>query len=56
MVGNRISDPVVGKKSVWRGLDGSEVGVEQLCLEWYEREGWKGFHSENGILTTIVRQ
>lgn len=43
-----------GKKSIWRASDGGEISVEGLALECYEREGWKGFHSENGILTTIV--
>ena len=46
-------DRETGKKSTWMGNDGNIVSVEQLCLEQYEREGWKGFHSENGVVTTI---
>ncbi|ORY75355.1 VRR-NUC domain-domain-containing protein [Leucosporidium creatinivorum] len=53
MEGERLDEPTIGKKSVWRASDGAECGVEELALEQYEREGWKGFHSENGILTTI---
>lgn len=54
MKGEKLSEGETGRKSVWRAQDGSEVSVEDLCLEQYKREGWKGFHSENGILTTIV--
>lgn len=54
MKGEKLSEGETGRKSVWRAQDGSEVSVEDLCLEQYRREGWKGFHSENGILTTIV--
>jgi fanconi-associated nuclease 1 len=45
---------VMTGKTVWRLSDGGEGSVEELALEGYKREGWKGFHSENGILTTIV--
>lgn len=55
MQGERLDNPTIGKKSVWRGGDGSELSVEELALEQYGREGWKGFHSESGVLTTIVR-
>ncbi|KWU46578.1 hypothetical protein RHOSPDRAFT_8870, partial [Rhodotorula sp. JG-1b] len=51
--GERIDVPTIGRKSVWRASDGEEVSVEGLCLEQYQREGWKGFHSENGVLTMI---
>lgn len=54
MYGEKMSEGETGKKSKWRAQDGSEVSVERLCLEQFEREGWRGFHSENGILTTIV--
>ncbi|BGP13581.1 hypothetical protein JCM10213v2_001513 [Rhodosporidiobolus nylandii] len=53
MEGERVDVPTVGKKSVWRLSDGAEGTVEELCLEQYVREGWKGFHSENGVLTMI---
>jgi len=32
---------------------GPEVRVEQVALEAYAKEGWKGYHSEGGIITTI---
>lgn len=53
--GEKISANEIGKKTIWRGLGGNDVNVEELVREWYVRKGWKGFHSENGILTTIVR-
>lgn len=27
--------------------------VEQMCLNWYKTQGWKGYHSEGGILRTL---
>ncbi|GAA6012142.1 hypothetical protein JCM11491_001762 [Sporobolomyces phaffii] len=45
MEGERLDDPAIGKKSVWRASDGEEVCVEELALEQ--------FHSENGVLTSI---
>lgn len=55
MRGVRLDDKMTGKHSVWRGSESAEaeVGVEELCLEQYGREGWKGFHSENSIVTTL---
>ncbi|KAM0792071.1 hypothetical protein ACM66B_004775 [Microbotryomycetes sp. NB124-2] len=53
MQGERLDDPTIGRKSVWQAGNGAEVSVEELVLEQYVKEGWKGFHSENGILTTI---
>ena len=45
-----------GQKTVW--LDeregGGECGVEAMCLSWYRGQGWKGFHSEGGIIRTLV--
>ena len=54
--GVRKDDRDIGKKSSWKGIHDpeKEVSVEELCLEHYENLGWKGFHSENGIVTTIV--
>jgi hypothetical protein len=54
--GVRLDDRDTGKKSVWRSTRDSmkEISVEELCLEQYEDLGWKGFHSENGVVTTIV--
>jgi len=52
----RLGDRDVGKHSSWQSTRDPEktVSVEELCLEQYEDLGWKGFHSENGIITTIV--
>ncbi|CAH7684646.1 hypothetical protein BY996DRAFT_4585666 [Phakopsora pachyrhizi] len=44
----------VGKKTTWLSkLDSSHLTVEEACLEYYTRLGWRGFHSESSILTTI---
>ncbi|CDZ97246.1 Uncharacterized conserved protein [Phaffia rhodozyma] len=40
-------------KSLWVGRNETEVGVEQWVLEQWEDKGWKGFHSEGSIITTI---
>jgi len=54
--GIRLDDRDIGKKSAWRSIRDAnkEISVEELCLEQYEDQGWKGFHSENGVVTTIV--
>jgi Fanconi-associated nuclease 1 len=54
--GIRLDDRDIGKKSVWKSTRDptKEISVEELCLEQYEDQGWKGFHSENGVVTTIV--
>ncbi|KAL1876388.1 hypothetical protein VTK73DRAFT_9403 [Phialemonium thermophilum] len=31
----------------------NEVSVEEMCLSWYRGRGWKGYHSEGGILRTL---
>ncbi|KAF7727731.1 hypothetical protein EC973_007190 [Apophysomyces ossiformis] len=49
----RISDAVVGKKSVWRATDGAECSVEELALEHYARKGYRGLHSEGGIVSML---
>ncbi|KAG5459748.1 MAG: hypothetical protein BJ554DRAFT_8298 [Olpidium bornovanus] len=33
--------------------DGRTIGVEELALEFYAARGWKGFHSETSILSTL---
>ncbi|KAL4941906.1 hypothetical protein BDV06DRAFT_193369 [Aspergillus oleicola] len=33
--------------------DGEECRVEAMCLSWYRHQGWKGYHSEGGILRTL---
>ncbi|KAG6816690.1 hypothetical protein H0H87_003778 [Tephrocybe sp. NHM501043] len=40
-------------KSIWRGRNGDTLNVEQRALEYYEDLGFKGFHSETRILTTL---
>lgn len=54
-------DTAVGKgkpantKTTWadeREGDG-ECSVEEMCLSWYRSEGWKGYHSEGGIIRTL---
>ncbi|KAJ6631580.1 VRR-NUC domain-containing protein [Mycena sp. CBHHK59/15] len=40
-------------KSLWKGKDGSSINVETRALEYYETLGFKGFHSETQILTTL---
>lgn len=42
MQGERIDTPTIGGKSIWQRSDGEECSVEELCLEQYVREGWKG--------------
>lgn len=62
IIGDRIREDenvsIVGKKTVWRieGAEGEDedVSVEEMCLSVYRKEGWKGFHSEGGIIRTIV--
>ncbi|KAK4247420.1 VRR-NUC domain-containing protein [Corynascus novoguineensis] len=29
------------------------VSVEEMCLSYYRNQGWKGYHSEGGILRTL---
>ena len=53
--GEKLSEGETGRKSAWRAMDGAMVSVEALCLEWYTKQGWQGYHSENGILKTLVR-
>ncbi|KAL5000925.1 hypothetical protein BDV10DRAFT_24167 [Aspergillus recurvatus] len=33
--------------------DEAECRVEAMCLSWYRDHGWKGYHSEGGILRTL---
>jgi Fanconi-associated nuclease 1 len=45
-----------GGKTIWIDeLDTDEyVSVESMCLSWYRKQqGWKGYHSEGGILRTL---
>jgi len=42
----------LGVKSVWQGRE-EEVSVEILALEWYEERGYRGFHAEGRIVSTL---
>ncbi|CAD6985897.1 unnamed protein product [Tilletia controversa] len=39
--------------TVWRGLDNEPCRVEQLCLQHFEQDGFKGVHDEGGVLTML---
>jgi len=42
--GVQLGDKITGKKSIWKSTieDGPEVGVEELSLEHYRKQGWNG--------------
>ncbi|CDR88509.1 uncharacterized protein SPSC_04336 [Sporisorium scitamineum] len=40
-------------RSVWRGLDNQPCHVEQLCLQHYALQDFKGYHCEGKLLTMI---
>lgn len=54
-------DPLAGKrggtstKTIWvdEAEGGGECSVEAMCLSHYRTQGWKGYHSEGGILRTL---
>ncbi|KAF1799975.1 VRR-NUC domain-containing protein [Mucor lusitanicus] len=52
--GERISEEIIGKKSVWRSDNGAECSVEQVALEYYQKKGFKGLHCENGVIRMIM--
>ena len=54
---NQMSSSRRGSKTIWidEDEDGAECGVEAMCLSWYRKHGWKGYHSEGGIVRTLVR-
>lgn len=41
-LGERLSEEVLGKKSIWRTNNGAECSVEQVALEYYSTKGFKG--------------
>lgn len=55
------NDPTAGKrggtstKTIWvdEAEGGGECSVEAMCLSHYRAHGWKGYHSEGGILRTL---
>ena len=44
-----------GAKTIWidEREDGGECSVEAMCLSWYRDQGWRGYHSEGGIVRTL---
>ncbi|KAF1989587.1 hypothetical protein K402DRAFT_390551 [Aulographum hederae CBS 113979] len=44
-----------GMKTIWLDhLEGDgECSVEAMCLSLYRSQGWKGYHSEGGIVRTL---
>ncbi|KAK7731021.1 hypothetical protein SLS53_008892 [Cytospora paraplurivora] len=54
-------DPTAGKrggastKTIWvdEAEGGGQCSVEAMCLSHYRNQGWKGYHSEGGILRTL---
>lgn len=42
VLGERLSDPVTGYKSVFRNNDGGECSVEELSLGYYQKAGYTG--------------
>ena len=57
--GNRresdAATPRRGGKTIWvdEREGGGECSVEAMCLSWYRDQGWKGYHSEGGIVRTL---
>jgi len=57
----KVADPITkpGKnpstKTTWvdEREGGGECTVEEMCLSWYRSQGWKGYHSEGGIVRTL---
>lgn len=47
------SHPVALQRPLWRNIDGSDCGVEELALSYYGTLGYRGYHSENSILATL---
>ncbi|MCJ1291370.1 hypothetical protein MMC34_002913 [Xylographa carneopallida] len=47
--------PRRGGKTIWvdEREGGGECNVESMCLSWYRDQGWKGYHSEGGIIRTL---
>lgn len=55
--GSNTNPPKRGGKTIWLDdrEDSGECSVESMCLSWYREQGWKGYHSEGGIVRTLVR-
>ncbi|SPO26766.1 uncharacterized protein UTRI_04075_B [Ustilago trichophora] len=53
LISTTTSSPRRSMRSVWRGLDGQPCHVEQLCLQHYALQNFKGYHCEGKLLTMI---
>ncbi|KAI8066909.1 hypothetical protein BC940DRAFT_239533 [Gongronella butleri] len=49
----RLTDPRIGSKSVWRSDNGAEISVEEVAIEYYQKQGYKGLHTENGVISML---
>ncbi|ORX54373.1 hypothetical protein DM01DRAFT_348229 [Hesseltinella vesiculosa] len=52
-LGERISDSITGIKSSWRGDDGAVISVEQVAIQYYNKQGYQGLHAENGVISML---
>ena len=52
--GIKLSKGEIGRKSLWEGSNGEPLTVEDFALEKYAEDGWRGFHCENSIATSLV--
>jgi hypothetical protein len=41
------------RKALYRDQEGNDVTVENLALQFWVNQGWKGYHSENSVLSTL---
>ncbi|KAL8839712.1 MAG: hypothetical protein Q9176_004319 [Flavoplaca citrina] len=50
-----MTNPRRGGKTIWLDPleDNGECSVEAMCLSFYRSDGWKGYHSEGGIIRTL---
>ena len=50
-----MANPRRGGKTIWLDPleDNGECSVEAMCLSFYRSTGWKGYHSEGGIIRTL---
>ncbi|RPA71367.1 hypothetical protein BJ508DRAFT_419942 [Ascobolus immersus RN42] len=53
VTGVRLNEVGLGRKTIWRGNGGEECSVEELCLDHYRMDGWKGYHCEGRIVRTL---
>ncbi|KAL8657079.1 MAG: hypothetical protein Q9226_002271 [Calogaya cf. arnoldii] len=49
------TNPRRGAKTIWLDPleENGECSVEAMCLSFYRFQGWKGYHSEGGIIRTL---